>query len=510
MEKIKKYLLIVLSILSFSSCNNWLNILPENEQASDSYWNTKEDVKAVIASGYFYMRNAIPSLIQWGELRAGSIYQLNGNKLQSFQVTSGDKALCSWGSLYSIINMANAVLKNIDAVVEKDNTFNKALANSYKAEAYFMRALSYFYIVRNWKEAPLILEPYENDETTYFITKSTEEQIIQQIKADIQAALNTGAAREVYETSWETKGRATVWALYALQADVCLWNGDYQQCITACDAILNSQSAQRPVFMQGTTEDTKWFSMFFPGNSNESIFELQYSQETNEQTNNFANTLFGMNNPTYAYSTRMVEDFIEETTASDGSLAVHRGLYGGYICSDPLLYETQTVGYVWKYTGKGYTDTQKRTDKEYDPNYIVYRVAEIKLMKAEALIMSGAENYTAAAKEINEIRARANLDELDPAVVLTAGQQELLEYVLQERNIEFAAEGKRWYDLLRFGRTNNFQYRQQFINIVTNYNKTANPSWIRSVLQDDNALFLPIWENELKNNPLLTQNPYYD
>lgn len=510
MKRTKKYLLIGLSMLTLGSCNSWLDITPENEQVSDIYWNTKEDVKAVVAAGYYYLRATVPSLIQWSELRGGAIYSQTSNNLQSFQVLPTDKALCNWGDLYKVINVANAVLKNIDDVQTKDNTFNLALVNSYKSEAYFLRALTYFYLVRNWREVPLILTPYENDETAYSIAKSSEEEVLIQIKADLQAALNTGAAREAYETAWESKGRATIWAIYALQADVYLWSGDYAQCVNACNSILNSQASKRPVFMVGNSEDTKWFTMFYPGNSNESIFEIQYSYENNEQTNDLSYKLFGNNNPTYYYSKQMVNDFIEETTESAGLSNVHRGLYGGYICSTPDLYETQTVGYVWKYTGKGYTNTTARDkDKENDPNYIVYRVADVKLMKAEALIMQGSEHFAEAAAEINDIRKRANLTTIDDNIINAYSTQEMLEVVLKERNIEFAAEGKRWYDLLRYGRCNSSQYREQFINIIVEYNQTANPSWIRSVLRDDNALFLPIWETELNNNPLLVQNPYY-
>ncbi|MGV8090745.1 MAG: RagB/SusD family nutrient uptake outer membrane protein [Mangrovibacterium sp.] len=87
---------------------------------------------------------------------------------------------------------------------------------------------------------------------------------------------------------------------------------------------------------------------------------------------------------------------------------------------------------------------------------------------------------------------------------------DLLEYVLDERKMELAAEGKRWYDLLRFGKRNGFEYRERFlINEVIQYNNTANSSWIRSVLKNDDALYLPVWTTELESNKLLEQNPYY-
>ena len=153
--------------------------------------------------------------------------------------------------------------------------------NSHLSEAYFLRALAYFYIVRNWREAPLIIIPYEDDSNSYHVGKSSEAEIIDQIKLDITTALQSGAAKEYFDTTWETKGRATKWALYALMADVCLWSEDYETAIKYCDALLDAQGGKVPSFMATPTR-ASWFTMFNPGNSNESIFEIQWNYEFNQ------------------------------------------------------------------------------------------------------------------------------------------------------------------------------------------------------------------------------------
>ena len=124
------------------------------------------------------------------------------------------------------------------------------------AEAYFLRALSYFYIVRNWRDAPLITAPYETDKISYEKEKSSAAELIAQIKSDIADALATGAAKEKYEEDWATKGRATKWALHALMADVCLWNEEYEAAVLHCNEILNATSSFRPVFV---TDPSKWY-----------------------------------------------------------------------------------------------------------------------------------------------------------------------------------------------------------------------------------------------------------
>ena len=93
---------------------------------------------------------------------------------------------------------------------------------------------------------------------------------------------------------------------------------------------------------------------------------------------------------------------------------------------------------------------------------------------------------------------------------MAVSQENMLGYLLQERDLEFAAEGKRWYDLLRFGRSQNFKYKDQFINMIIENNSTVSASWIRSVLKNTDAWYLPISQGEIDSNPNLIQNPYYD
>lgn len=216
-------LLLIASMMSLAACSDWLEVLPNNEQVTGKYWKSKEDVEAVLTSGYLYMRDAVPSLIRWGELRGGTLYSNNNADLpqQDFNLVP-TSSICDYSVFYEIINMANSVLKYAPIVKEKDETYHTAVMNSNLVEAYFMRAFSYFQLLRNYREVPLVLEAYVTDDASYVIAKSSEEALVEQIKQDILAALATGAAKETYEEAWQTKGRVTVWALYALMADVSL------------------------------------------------------------------------------------------------------------------------------------------------------------------------------------------------------------------------------------------------------------------------------------------------
>ena len=323
--------------------------------------------------------------------------------------------------------------------------------------------------------------------------------------------LATNAAKETFDGTWATKGRATKWALYALMAETCLWAEEYEECVTYADYLINATAAMRPVFM---STPGQWFNMFYPGNSNESIFEIQYDETNYAQGSGSPSKVFPYGTDvtidSYMYSEPMTLRLIEEYTQHRGD-EISRTYYGSFAGTAYASYPDN--GIIWKYSGMGVADREAvRTIQ--DANYIIYRMADVMLMKAEALIrIGGSANWTEALSIINQIRERSELNprsEVSADNINEATEEMLLEMLLDERDMEFAAEGKRWYDLLRYGKQQNFKYKARFKAIIMENNLTAENKWLSSVLDNDNAWYLPIPAEDIFNNSLLTQNPYYE
>ena len=490
-----------------TGCSDWLDIRPKDLQYTADFWQSKEDVEAVLASAYYDMRVITEDLFNWGELRGSSVNTnfVEARLMQNFQL-SPDRKACHWGKIYVIMNYVNSVIKYAPEVCEIDETYTTSAMQSHQAEAYFLRSLMNFYLVRNWCEAPLVTEPYIDDSQPFAIAKSSEAVIIEQIKTDIRGALATGSAKEHYENErWNaSKGRATKWALYALMADVCLWNEDYDECITYSDLLINSTATWRPVFM---TNSSQWFEMFDPGNSNESIFEINWSYEMGEQVRYSPYEFIPMNMSVYHFSAPMTSRLNEEDMQLlMAQREIVRSLNGASsIVGIPL---GERFGrFIYKYQG-GVNAGLIRSFPS--ANFIIYRMADVMLMKAEALSWKGGEdNFRQAIDIVNQIRVRVNLNELSGFDFGQMTELEMLQMVLYERDIEFAAEGKRWYDLLRFGKSKEFKYRSEFINIILENNESANATWLRSALRNNWAWYLPVSLDELEVNNLLVQNPYY-
>jgi hypothetical protein len=481
--KIIRYTVVLLVLLT-SSCNKWLDLLPENEQVTDRYWNNKEEVEAVLGAAYVSLQESVNTMITWGEARgntltAGGFTATGLAELRNFRVLPSN-ALVKWGEFYEIINYANMVIRYAPDVVDRDPSFNPAVMNSFLSEAYFLRGLSYFYLTRNFGDVPLILEPYMNDSQRYELPKSSQEDVFKQIVFDLTTALEN--SKDVWPTVWETKGRSTTNAIQAVLADVYLWTEDYDNAIVACNAILSSGR----VGLIESVVNTKnhWFTIFNPGNSNEGVFEIQFDYDK-QQTNNFL-TIFG-SSYNWIISPYAVELFQENPEDIRGAGATYSNDFK-----------------LWKYIGaEGNTGVAR---PRADQNFIVYRVADIYLMKAEALIMKGDDSWPTALGLITDIRSRAQVSR---PLVPGSTELEMLQLLMNERAREFVGEGKRWYDMLRIARYNNYAYKEYLIDEVMKGMAGGSAPVIRSILLNENAHYLPIHQDEIKFNRLLEQNPYY-
>lgn len=484
----KIFLTIIILASSLTSCDEYLTVLPENNQSVYEFWRTKEEVEAVLGAGYIKLRDAQEYMFLWGEARGnglmfnndGTTAQRAAQRLRRMDILATNE-LAQWDKLYAAINMANSVIRFGPEVVNRDESFNINVMNSYLSEAYFQRSLAYFYLVRLWKDVPFVKTPYVDDAAAYHIPQTDGKAILESCLADLNKALEA-AKPHFPESSLDnpinSKGRATKWAIYSLIADINLWLGNYDATITACDEVINSNRV-------GLINGDLWFANFFPGNSNESIYEIQYSKTLN-QTNSFI-TWFDTNN-NYIISPYTLALFQQ----NEGD---KRALNASYDASNK----------IWKYIGISKT-TKRNTSLQNDQNWIVYRLADIYLMKAEAYIMKGGdENAETALALINQVRNRAGLTNTNS----NAESIDMIKVLLEERQRELFAEGKNWFDLIRIGLREETGFRELFVEQMVQVASASNQAMIRAKLGDVNSWFLPIHADELSVNTMLVQNPYY-
>lgn len=476
----KKILVVILAAaFTLSSCNDWLDVEPDDELIKERFWQKTSDVDAALAATYNAMRDASLQSLILGECRADLINFSGANVSNYEQIAasniSPNNDAVNWRHYYSAINLANTLMHYNKVVFEKDNTFTQKMLDGVDAEALFIRSLAYFYLVRLWKDVPLVLEPSISDTTNLYIGKSSEKEVIQQIINDLTKAKDMAYTTEYRGTNY-FYGRANKYSIMALLADVYLWDEQYQKSVDYCDSIINSG-------FYGLENTETFFRIYYPGNSaTEAIFEFQYDDRLESQSN-----------PIY-------DNLVTTYGATQASLnTVKTNILLSQ--EDARRFKGKTA--IWKYRGKDALGIAQRTATERDANWIIYRFADILLIKAEASIEL--DRFDIANALIRETLLRAGMpyeENFDKEVLRNA--------LLNERGREFLFEGKRWFDVLRAAKRNQFQNKDLIIQMILSGADIKQQAILRTKVYDTLSYYLPIAERELIYNQNLLQNPYYE
>lgn len=581
---------LVVTGLSFASCDDFLTITPSSQIVEEEFWEDKTDLENVVAACYRRMiqGDMTEKYIICGELRSDNFVQKSGNSSTNIRNIMNanlipNNYMFSWGCFYNAINYCNKVLSHGPEIVLKDESFSEGDWEPIKAEMLALRALNHFYLVRTYGEIPYVTTDYNNDGQYMLQPQLTQEQALDSIISDLEDAKNY--AMESYGNTIYNKGRFTKKSIYTLLADVYLWRAskntcpdsvavygnqaqnDYRKVVEYCDWVLNDIIKDRTkelnesgkvlgglnfqltlddLFIQNeqTTAGAQFLNLnlgayqniFGSGNSTESIFEFQFDNSSGNSNGSLSSYYmdFGTNNVGSIVLSDAIYGSAQEEVNTNAPTSVYTKT--DYRKWENLYYTSaqQTEYPCCKYIlssvsqGNGSSSTltdnttwnnnNRQTKKSLNSsNWILYRLSDIVLMKAEAMsqIATTDEERIEAVRSIREIFKRSNpyayatannrasTDSLNTEFF--AASNEMLEaLVMTERQREFVGEGKRWFDLVRFAqrRGNTATMFDRYLGRKYGDNKDA----VKSKLSTITSLFSPIHRDEMYANPLLHQN----
>ena len=532
------------------SCNDFLDILPMNDVVLENYWTEKGDVMSVMNSCYETLEHsdAMARIAIWGELRSDNV-RLGANVPNEVNEILKENLLpsnpyCNWAKIYECINRCNTVCHYAPEVQAIDPNYTEDEMKANIAEAVTLRALCYFYLIRTFRDVPYSTQPSIDDTQQYIIPATPFEQVLDSLISDLEQVKGDAVRRYYVEDSpnaYVNSSKITRWAVYALLADLYLWKGSWDESIKYCDLVINYKRQQYkemleregnvnnidlidsiPMILEkpigSTTCGNTYNEIFGEGNSFESIFEL-YFQSTQSQTNEWVSNYYG--NQNNVLGRLSCPDFIAKDVAA-GTNAIFKRTDGRAYEGTELSSSSYAIT---KYTRRNvsYDTKNVTTEKDLklndsrrssaDANWIFYRLSDMLLIKAEALIERNYEgDFDEAFALIDIVSKRANdavngtrssvLKKAD--YIDTKGAMEQL--VLEERQREFLFEGKRWFDLVRFARRDGDNTR--LIELASR-KYIENVNAIKIKLADPNIIYFPYAKSELKVNPMLKQNPAF-
>jgi len=573
MKRLFNILTISMPLL-FCGCGDFLEVEPQNIITIDKFWNEQSDVEAILGGCYNRMAGyeVMSRMMIWGEFRSENIFiygsnipkDVNLERVLKENITASN-AYTSWTGFYDIINRCNIVIKYAPTVAEKDPSYDEGEVKAHIAEATALRSLAYFYLIRTFENVPYSEEAFTDDDQKLDLGQTSFDEILSHLITSLEEVKENAVtkypvaqnAANIYNSS-----RVTKYAIYAMLCDMYLWQGNYDQCIKYADLVIKAKKEQMeedypdadfslthdyPLLKaaysgSGNVYGNAFSSIFMEGNSYESILEIYFNKTGNREStasNAAVGDIYGsgflhrvrpseyirtdVTTKTFSvfaneYDGRNYENFQYD---SDGPESINKyRTYG----SMNLMYSSSPTD-IYKYTsslGWGTIYPTGKDDISYNKsNFILYRLTDIMLLKAEALTqkMSDAEPISG-----EDLKLRDEAFELVDAVnrrslyvsytdnkfeekVLNisnyATKNLITNLVYDERNRELMFEGKRYYDLVRRSRRDgNTKY---LVDHVQNRDASIS-SIISNLMKKMDAIYWPINLDEMKANKNLVQN----
>lgn len=492
MKKILTILFVIISGWIITSCTESLEVDPTSVITTSSFWNKEEDAIGSLNGMYVELRSVSEAIYQNGEQRSevfkGGLYGAGSyNILINNEMNADQPGHASWTGFYRAINTANLLLKYVPGITFK----SESTKNEILAQAYIMRAYLYFIMTKTWGDLIIRTEPVESSDPAITIKeRSSQEDVFKLIKEDIDKGIGLFPNNTFPSGRWKwSKPSAN-----ALKADVYLWTGkklnggdaDFNTVLSAINEIATADVDLLPKFAD-------LFEYTNKGNR-EVLMSIRY-QDLDGATNLYwcmwimsgtiptnitsrANNI--INPPGGGQNLLVITDLVRNQFTND-DLRKHASTYEIYThndTGDSTFYTTICL------KGKGLLTGGSRL---FLSDLVLYRYADILLMKAEAKNALGQD----PSDEINRVRQRAYGIDFSSHVFVNGTKEENDAAILQERLFEFVYEGKRWWDLVRFGKA---------FDLV--------PA-LQSKKGKDYLLLFPIANSVLSVEPLVKQNPGY-
>jgi hypothetical protein len=458
--------------LLFISCTKELDLQPLDRLTTDTFYKSRADFDGAIFASYSSMQDfwgtSTETLGEMGEfwkvsmvitddVAAGSNADQKSRDIDNLMIRSSDVPFAAvYTQIYEGIYRANLVLDRLGG----DNELSSEDKTVLEAEAKFLRGWFHFQAMKMFGTPPLALGIVKGIDAQA-LPNASKEDLFTAILTDFSSASNGLPA------SWDSMntGRATSWAAKSFIGKVNVWKEDWSSAISAFEDVVNNG----PYALMENYEDNFDFAK---ENNAESIFEIQYGGPFSDDN-------------LWVFDDTHSEDFKASQgigrgwywDASNGAPAGKLGWWSptqslvdafedGDLRKSAVLYQEGDTYYTYDGGGQyvlpynsSWSETNYSLKKYRGPNNTVsdnhaangqadfdnerwFRFAELKLLYAEALIRGGGST-SLAAQQINDIRNRAGLEDLDPGV-------DLMEAMMQEKRVELAFEPHRWFDITRW------------------------------------------------------------
>lgn len=467
--------LILLDCFVLTSCSSdFLDVIPTTEIPETEYFDDYESLMKGLMAAYapmqwpdFVFGNYAPlqlvSDVMSDDVRVGGANETDIaylHLMRKFSATPNYTPSTLWVTFYSGVYRANLVLK----YVETASGMTASSRSRIKAEALTIRAWNYSWLWKLFGNVPYYTS---NPTGPYIIEQYDADRVYSAILKDLETALEGSALPKVVKSS--EYGRFTRAAAQMLRANVVMYQNDesmYGTVLADLREIISSRIySLKSDFRSIWTDAGEW--------NTESIFEVNYTDSPSERTWESPTKVGGSVYPTLIGINKYSGP--EYDGGGYGFEPVEKSLYDAYdaddtrrdatiLCFAKFQEANPEAKYIPRYDDTGYFNnkylgradghsryTGNAPELNFRNNYRVWRYSETLLAAAELIVRTGGPQDEADSY-LNQVRARAFALKEDDAAFASKKKTATLDAILLENRFEFALEGHRFWDLVRFGK----------------------------------------------------------
>jgi hypothetical protein len=490
MKKMIKILILPVCLLAIGTgCKKMLEVTPQSSITEQTYFTSEGDFDPYLTGIYTYMRSFANNVTYGTERGEELISALNSRFSVAWsQIITPSSGAINYNDWYKAVGNCNLLLFKIQGFpfASTPDTKKRILA-----ETYCLRAYTYFHLTRIIGDAPLMLQAIVN-ENVPLLARSPAADVLKQVNSDLDSAITLFMSMANFSSkTYPSKYRFAYASAQALKADAKLWSAkvlgggsaDLNDAITAITEVEGSGVSLNTDFKNVTGVRAA---------TNPEVVLAAYYQRDETGANYGLNALPYLTGVQGALNLDSLP-WVASSGNGQGAYQIStksRALFNAYPNDKrrPYTWVTERqasgpkVSWITKYPGTKYAD-----DRISDNDIIMYRLADIYLMKAEAYAALG--NTASAIDYLNKVRVRAGNGNYSGATDQLSVEKELLD----ERGRELFFENKRWYDLVRF-------HKGGTINVYT---------YVPNLVGKTTPLFWPLNTTVLANNSKLVQTDGY-
>jgi hypothetical protein len=504
-------------VLFGSSCKKELDLNPLSNYSSQTFWNTESDVILVLSGIYAKMQTTTEGLVgaqnsldaisddaYWKPIN-GLTTEWTTEELGQQTPSSGGLGGNAYGYYYGVIAQCNYFLANVTRV-----SLPAASLAAYQGEVRAIRAYCYFQLSQIYGGVIITLVPESATET--HPAKSTKAQVLTQVYADLDFAIANLTNTTLGSTTAGFTGRLIKGTAQGLEAKVYLWNGDYVNAARVAGNLINDPTNPFSLYSDYKGLFNKTGQRV--ASNHEIMFSVRY------QLPNLTNGFDLRNGYPASYTAlQPISNLIASYQCTDGQPTSTSPLYNAatpYANRDPRMrYTSYVPGDLWPPGGpgvifngtnapcvtgfllrKGLDETRAPFSNATlsDQDIVLLRYADVLLIYAEAQNEATAPDASVYSV-VNAVRARPGV--AMPALPAGLTQATMRTAIRNERRWEFALEGMRYWDLIRW------KTAASVLPTITN------PGGNQRAFNDPKNYLFPFPQSEVDREGNLQQNPNY-